>query len=89
LKSGGTPGNKGGGRPPKAFKNFLAEMRQNPKVQEAFELAATDPDHKHFAAAMKLLADYDEDAPANLSTDERKKRVLELVKEAEKRRRQA
>jgi hypothetical protein len=78
-----------GGRPPKPFKNFLAEMRQNPAVQQAFEKAATDAEHKHFAAAMKLLADYDEEAPANLTAEERKSRVLALLKEAETRRKQA
>jgi hypothetical protein len=78
-----------GGAPRKAFKNFLSEMRQDPRVQLAFETAATDPEHKNFAAALKLLADYDEEAPANLTADERKARVLALLKEADDRRKQA
>jgi DNA-binding MarR family transcriptional regulator len=88
--SGGTPGNSGGkkgrsGRPPKAFKNFLAQMRQDPTVQRQFELTIKERGHRHWPAALKVLTDYDDELPANLTPEERAQRILAIMKVAEDR----
>jgi hypothetical protein len=69
LPLGAHPGNTGGkpgrsGRPPSAFKDFLAKLRANPGLHEALEAAACDPKSRGFAATLKLLSDYDTDKPA-------------------------
>lgn len=58
------PGNKGGGRPPSAFKAFLATLRTDPTFQDALEKAAKDPDSRGFSSALKVISDYDDDKPA-------------------------
>lgn len=63
LKTG-NPGNKGGGRPPDAFKDFLARLRRDPKALAAFRAAALDSSNRSFGAAWKLAAEYDEEKPA-------------------------
>lgn len=65
----GNPGNSGGkkgrsGRKPNAFKDFLAQLRADPLARVAFETAARDATHRNFGAAWKLMADYDEEKPA-------------------------
>lgn len=69
LPVGAHPGNTGGkkgrsGRKPNAFKNFLAELRADPLARVAFETAARDSGNRNFAAAWKLMADYDDEKPA-------------------------
>ena len=64
LLAGGIPGNKGGGRPPNAFKDFLADLRRDPQALAALRAAACDPSLRSFGAAWKLAADYDDDKPA-------------------------
>lgn len=61
----GNPGNVGGGRPPKAFKAFLAELRKDPRVQKALEEAATESTHKNFKAALDVIAAYDDEKPGS------------------------
>lgn len=68
LPLGAHPGNTGGkkgrsGRPAAAFKNFLAQLRDNPKLHQALEDAVTDPNSKGFASALKVLTDYDRERP--------------------------
>lgn len=60
--AGGGP-QPGSGRPPKAFKSFLAELRDDPRVHDALETAATDPKAKNFKAALDVLTEYDEARP--------------------------
>lgn len=64
LLSGGVPGNAGGGRPPKAFKDFLAELRKDPEVQSALGRAARDETGRNFKAALDVITDYDDAKPA-------------------------
>lgn len=64
LLAGGIPGNKGGGRPPNAFKDFLADLRKDPEALAALRAAACDPSLRSFGAAWKLAADYDDEKPA-------------------------
>ena len=65
LRVGSKPGNKGGtGRPPAAFKDFLAKLRANPKALEALERGACDETLKSFGSAWKLITEYDPDKPA-------------------------
>lgn len=86
----GNPGNKGGtGRPPLAFKNFIAQLRENPSVQKELEDTLLDKDSKHYAAALRVIVDYDEELPANLTAEQRKARVIELLREADRRRKRA
>jgi hypothetical protein len=73
LPLGAHPGNTGGkkgrsGRKPNAFKNFLAQLRGDPLARTAFETAARDATSRNWAAAWKLLADYDDDKPAEKHT---------------------
>jgi hypothetical protein len=89
LNAGGTPGNKGGGRPPKAFKNFLAELRNDPDAQDALARAAKDPALGSFGAAWKLASEYDDDKPAKkievveaLTTAERAEKVRKILERA-------
>ena len=89
---GPKPGAPNAGRPPKAFKDFLAELRQNPKVQEALEKAATDHEARNFKAALDVIVRYDYDVPAEkidhthtLTDEQREKRVLDLVMQAKSR----
>jgi hypothetical protein len=63
LLRGGMPGNKGGGRPPSPFKNFIRELRDNPDVQDALKRAAQDEYSRGFAAAWKIITEYDPERP--------------------------
>lgn len=94
LRRGGTPGNSGGkkgrsGRPPMAFKKFLAQMRQDPSVQFELERALKDREGRAYAAALKVLTDYDDDLPANLSPEERAAKIQALLDAAAQRKAQA
>jgi hypothetical protein len=62
LRVGGT--NPGAGRPPGKFKDFLAELRRDPEFQDAVRQAAKDPNSRGFGNALKLLAEYDDEKPA-------------------------
>jgi hypothetical protein len=69
LPLGNHPGNTGGkkgrsGRKPNAFKNFLAQLRADPLARTAFETAARDATNRNFSSAWKLMADYDDEKPA-------------------------
>src|SRR3990167_2791446 len=64
LMVGGSGPQPGSGRPPLAFKKFLAELRRDPSAQQALETAARDPKSKNFQAAWRVLVEYDEDKPA-------------------------
>lgn len=64
LLKGGQPGNKGGGREPSVFKDFLKRLRQDPAFQDTLERAAKDEKVKGYAAALKVITDYDDDKPA-------------------------
>ncbi len=68
LPLGNHPGNTGGkkgrsGRPPDAFKAFLAKLRANPKALAAVQRAALDETGRNFATAWKLASEYDETRP--------------------------
>lgn len=92
LPVGAHPGNTGGkkgrsGRPPQPFKKFLAELRQNPRVQGELARTLKDRNAKHYAAALRVLVDYDDELPANaqLSAEERAARVAQLLERARER----
>ena len=71
LKTG-NPGNKGGtGRPPNELRNWLRELRCNPDVQDALKRAASDEYSRGFAAAWKILTDYDPDKPRGEDTGQK------------------
>lgn len=88
----GNPGNKGGGRPPRAFKDAIRAIREKPEVHDAIELAASDPSSKGFNAALRVITDYDEDRPGqkvehtfNLTPEQRQNRIAELLTTAKAR----
>ena len=88
LNAGGTPGNAGGGRPRQAWKQFLAQLRDDPKVQQAVELAAQDASSKNFKAALDVIVRYDEDKPAEeirLTHEQREQRLNDLLMAAKSR----
>lgn len=64
MNAGGTPGNKGGGRPPNIFRDALRKIRENPSALQALTDAATDPKSRNFGHAWKTVTDYDEEKPA-------------------------
>ncbi len=55
LKRGGT--NAGAGRPPQWFKDLNAKMICDPKVRKAVATILANPDHPHFAAMWKAVAE--------------------------------
>ena len=64
LNAGGTPGNAGGGRPRKVWKEFLEELRRDPEVQDELLAAAKDRTSAGFRTAIALAEKYDPDKPA-------------------------
>lgn len=64
LLKGGVKGNAGGGRAPGTWKAFLVEVRNAGKVRDEFEAAVSDRTSKGYAAALRVLTDYDPDKPA-------------------------
>lgn len=94
LNAGGTPGNAGGGRPKKAFKQFLAELREDPDAQTALANAAKDMGSRGaFSAAWGVITDYDEERPGkkhehrfpDLTPEQRTNRVAEILNVAKQR----
>lgn len=72
LPLGNHPGNTGGkkgrsGRHPDVFKQFLARLKADKKFHKALKDAATDPESRGFASALKVITDYDESKPAQRS----------------------
>lgn len=53
------------GRPPDAFKNFLAQLRDSPEFHAELKRALTDCESRGFSAALKVLTMYDDEKPAN------------------------
>ena len=69
VPTGAHPKNTGGkkghsGRPPGTWAEFMRQLRADPKVQAAVKEAATDHTSPGFRSAVKLLADYDDEKPA-------------------------
>lgn len=67
--TGRHPGNTGGkkgrsGRPPNELRAFLAALRSDPAVQAALRAALLDHTSRGFGVALRILAAYDEDKPA-------------------------
>jgi hypothetical protein len=56
--------NKGGGRTPGPFKDFLKRLRADPEFQATLERASKDETVKGYSAALKVITDYDDDKPA-------------------------
>lgn len=86
----GNPGNAGGGRPTKAFRNFLADLRSDPDAQAAIAEAARNSASRNFKAAWDVITDYDDEKPAkkldvDLPAAERERRVMAILAEAKKR----
>lgn len=44
--------------------HFIAELRRSPDFHAALENAAYDHNSKHFNAILKLVAEYDDEKPA-------------------------
>ena len=64
LLTGGVPGNKGGGRPPKKFAAFMRGLRESGDVQQAIERAARDESSRGFQPVLRAMTDYDDEKPA-------------------------
>ena len=64
----GNPGNKGGGRPPNALRNFLATLRADPTFHDELEKAAKDRTDRGFAAALKLFGTTEPSGTARILT---------------------
>ena len=90
VPTGAHPKNTGGkkgrsGRPPIAFKMFLSQLRQDPKVQRQLQLTLLDRHARHYTAALKVLTDYDDQMPANLTPEERAARIEQFLRLARER----
>ena len=57
LKSGGTPGNKGGGRPKKEWTQFCRDLVEDPEVQERM-LTTARSNERGQIGAVQLAAAY-------------------------------
>ena len=89
-RRGNGPPNGSGGRPPAMFRDFIAELRSDPNVQEELRRTLLDRNSKHYAAALRVLVDYDDELPVStMSTEQRKARILEIVREAAQRQKAA
>jgi hypothetical protein len=60
---GPAKGTPGAGRPPNAFRDFLASLRDSPDFRGAIEAAARDPDSRAFGHVLRLASAYDPDGP--------------------------
>lgn len=81
ANSGGKKGRSG--RPTLAFKNFLAQLRDDPKVRTALHKTLKDNASRHYAAALKVIVDYDDQLPANrLTPEERAAKIAEIERRA-------
>ncbi len=83
---GPAKGASNAGRPPKAFTQFMTDLRHDDKVQKQFELTAKDRNSRHYGMAIKLLSEYDDELPANLTPEERAARARALLEKAAERR---
>ncbi|HVA57287.1 MAG TPA: terminase small subunit [Gemmatimonadaceae bacterium] len=54
--TGGKPGRSG--RPSRAFKATIAELQRDPDLHDALREAASDPNHKNFAAAWGVITKF-------------------------------
>ena len=61
---GGAKKNRRAGRPTKSFYEYLKDLRTSATVQAAFKEALSDPNCKGFAAALRVLSEYDTERPA-------------------------
>lgn len=57
LNTGGTPGNKGGGRPPDAWKAACRELSSREDVLAKAREVLADPTHDAWLGAWKFLAE--------------------------------
>jgi hypothetical protein len=55
LKSGGTPGNKGGGRPKKEWTQFCRELVEDPQVQERMLMTARSNERSQIGAVQLIV----------------------------------
>ena len=62
--NGPKKGNRRAGRPTKSFYEYLKDLRTSAAVQAAFKQALSDPNCKGFAAALRVLSEYDSERPA-------------------------
>ncbi len=84
LPLGNHPGNTGGkpgrsGRPKKVWKDFIAELREDPMVQAALEQAARDSESRNFRAALDVIVKYDPDRPSEKLEHSGSKSLLEAI----------
>lgn len=52
LNTVGTPGNKGGGRPPTAYKQFLAECLEDEVARQELQAVLRDSKHPAYGAVL-------------------------------------
>lgn len=63
LNAGGTPGNKGGGRPPDAFKAMCRELASADKVRDRVIEILENPRHIYFLGALKWASEHGYGSP--------------------------
>ena len=57
IRTGGNPGNRGGGRPANKFREWCADLLAKPEVEAQVEEILTDKSHPAHATMWKALAD--------------------------------
>jgi hypothetical protein len=67
----------------------VAALRQDATVRRQFQLILLNRNSRHYAAALRVLTDYDDDMPANLTPEERAVRIEEILRLARERARLA
>jgi hypothetical protein len=58
LQRGGTPGNKGGGRPKNEFKAICRELTTREATLIAVMAILEDPKHEHYMSALKWASEH-------------------------------
>lgn len=66
LNSGGTPGNKGGGRPKDEWLQLLRELASTNRTMAGLKQILADPAHPHYLKALEFAADRGYGKPTQL-----------------------
>lgn len=58
------PGNKGGGRPPNEFKEWMRKLVSRKEVDEQLEKVTANADHEHWMSAVRHATEHGYGKPA-------------------------
>lgn len=80
LNTGGTPGNKGGGRLPNEFKLWMQEFASGPEAEKGIKMILeTGPDHPLWLSILKYVTEYGYGRPNDVETATADNIVVEIT----------